>query len=164
MKVPAALLSIVVIVSISQSSSESILAQERQVGGHWTDPSTGLMWAGKDNGRDVSWKGAVKYCRHLRLGAYSDWRLATLAELETIFDRNANAPGLAGPSGKGTPLTWHVKGSLFLTGNQWSSSQLEDDRGHPSGYAWRFDFNEGRSFDGDELSFYTNKRALCVRR
>jgi hypothetical protein len=32
-----------------------------------------------------------------------------------------------------------------------------------SGYAWRFDFNEGRPFDGDELSFYTFKRALCVR-
>jgi hypothetical protein len=37
------------------------------------------------------------------------------------------------------------------------------DRGHPSGYASRFDFNEGRVFNGDELSFYTNKRALCVR-
>jgi hypothetical protein len=39
-----------------------------------------------------------------------------------------------------------------------------DDRGHPSGYAWRFDFNEGRSFGGDEISFRSNKRALCVRR
>jgi hypothetical protein len=50
-----------------------------------------------------------------------------------------------------------------LTGNQWSSSLINDDRGHPSGYAWRFDFNEGRAFSGDELWFYTNKRALCVR-
>jgi hypothetical protein len=58
---------------------------------------------------------------------------------------------------------WQVKGNLFLTGNQWSSTRLADDRGYPSGYAWRFDFNEGRPFDGDELSFYTFKRALCVR-
>ena len=56
-----------------------------------------------------------------------------------------------------------AKGNLFLTGNQWSSSRLVDDRGHPSGYASRFDFNEGRVFNGDELSFYANKRALCVR-
>ena len=120
------------------------------------------MWAGKDNGRDVNWHKATKYCRDLRLAGYSDWRLAKLAELEGIYDSNAKAPGLAGPA-KGRANTWHVKGNLFLTGNQWSSSQLSDDRGHPSGYAWRFDFNEGRPFGGDELWFYTNKRALCVR-
>jgi hypothetical protein len=137
--------------------------QETQVRGFWTDPSTNLMWAGKDNGRDVSWKNAVKYCRDLRLAGYSDWRLATLGELEGIYDKNANAPGLMGPSGKGTASTWHVKGNLFLTGDDWSSTQRMDDRGHPSGYAWRFDFNEGRPFGGDELWFHTNKRALCVR-
>jgi hypothetical protein len=35
--------------------------------------------------------------------------------------------------------------------------------GHPPGYASRFDFNDGRSFNGDELSFSTFKRALSVR-
>jgi hypothetical protein len=82
--------------------------------------------------------------------------------LEAIYDKNANAPGRAGP-GNGRPFTWHVKGNLFLTGNQWSSTQIIDDRGQPSGYASRFDFNEGRVFNGDEIRFYTNKRALCVR-
>jgi hypothetical protein len=105
---------------------------------------------------------AVKYCRDLRLAGYSDWKLATLGELEGIYDKNANAPGRAGP-GPGRPFAFHVKGNLFLTGNQWSSTRLEDDRGHPSGYAPRFDFNEGRVFNGDEVWFYTNKRALCVR-
>lgn len=117
------------------------------------------MWAGKDNGKDVSWHKAMKYCRDLRLAGYSDWRLATLGELKGIYDKNANAPGRDGQGAS----TWHVKGNLFLTGNQWSSSQRMDDRGKPSGYAWRFDFNEGRSFGGDELWFYTFKRALCVR-
>lgn len=141
----------------------SALPQQTQARGYWLDPATGLMWTGKDNGKDINWHKAVKYCRDLRLAGYSDWRLAELAELQGIFDSSANAPGLMGPSGKGSPATWHVKGNLFLTGNQWSSQRL-DDRGRPSGYAWRFDFNEGRSFDGDELSFSTNKRALCVRR
>jgi hypothetical protein len=146
------------------SSANRVLAQNTQSRGYWVDASTGLMWAGKDNGRDVMWKNAVKYCRDLRLAGYSDWRLATVEELKAIYDKNANAPGLMGPSGRGHPATWHVKGELFLTGNQWSSTQKTDDRGHPSGWAWRFDFNDGESFDGDEVTFQTNKRALCVRR
>jgi hypothetical protein len=133
--------------------------QETQVRGYWIDPSTRRMWAAKDNGKDVNWHKAIKYCRDLRLADYSDWRLATLGELEGIYDQNANAPGRDGQGAS----TWHVKGKLFLTGNQWSSTRLVDDRGHPSGYASRFDFNEGRVFNGDELSFSTFKRALCVR-
>jgi hypothetical protein len=137
-------------------------AQENQALGFWTDPSTGLMWTARDNGKDVSWNKAMKYCRDLRLAGYSDWMLANIGELEGIYDKDANAPGRAGP-GSGRPFTFHVKGNLFLTGNQWSSTQLGDDRGRPSGYAVRFDFNEGRPFNGDELWFHTNKRALCVR-
>lgn len=163
-KVVPILLSIVAMIAGAQSTTgDRGLAQGTQTRGYWVDPSTGLMWAGKDNGIDVSWKNAVKYCRGLRLAGYTDWRLASLGELEGIYDKNANAPGLMGPSGKGTASTWHIKGNLFLTGDQWSSSQLADDRGKPSGYASRFDFNEGRVFNGDEISFYTNKRALCVR-
>jgi len=161
--IAALLISVARIQGSAQSAPEDqSRAQETQARGFWADPSTGLMWAGKDNGKDVSWKNAMKYCGDLRLAGYSDWRLAALGELEGIYDKNANAPGRAGP-GTGRPFTFHVKGNLFLTGNQWSSSRLTDDRGKPSGYASRFDFNEGRVFNGDELSFYTNKRALCVR-
>ena len=42
-------------------------AQDTQVRGFWVDPSTGLMWAKKDNGKDVNWKNAVKYCRDLQV-------------------------------------------------------------------------------------------------
>jgi hypothetical protein len=150
----------------AQSSTEGRgLAKETQVRGYWIDPSTGLMWAGKDNGKDVKWGKAMTYCRDLRLAGYSDWRLATIDELQGIY-RSANARGEnpRSRSHEAEAMTFHVKGNLFLTGNQWSSSRRYDDRGKPSGYAWRFDFNEGRSFGGDELWFYTNKRALCVRR
>jgi hypothetical protein len=160
-KFAALLLSVAAIQASAQSAPEGKGgAQETQMQSYWIDPSTGLMWAGRDNGNDVSWHKAIKYCRDLRLSGYSDWTLATLGELEGIYDKNANAPGRDGQGAS----TWHVKGNLFLTGNQWSSTRLVDDRGHPSGYAWRFDFNEGRAFGGDELWFYTNKRALCVRR
>jgi hypothetical protein len=70
------------------------LALETQVRGYWTDPSTGLIWTAKDNGKDVSWNSATKYCRNLRIAGYSDWRLPNLTELQGIYDENAFAPGL----------------------------------------------------------------------
>ena len=101
----------------AQSSTENRRsAQETQGRGYWVDPSTGLMWTGRDTGKDVSWNKAMKYCRDLRLAGYSDWRMANMAELQGIYDKTANAPGLAGP-GNGRSVTWHVKGNLFLTGN-----------------------------------------------
>jgi hypothetical protein len=139
--------------------------QETQASEYWVDPATKLMWAARDNLEDVSWHKATKYCRDLRLAGYTDWRLATIDELQGIYDQSAESPGVNPRSHwhAAEPTNWHVKGNLLVTGNHWSSTQRLDDRGHPSGYAWRFDFNEGRSFDGDELSFEDNKRALCVR-
>jgi hypothetical protein len=164
-KVAVLLLSVAAIQGSAQSARESQSHEpEAQARGVWTDPSTGLMWAGRDNGRDVSWKGAVKYCRDFRLAGYSNWRLATLAELGAIYDRNANAPGSAG-SGKDNLFTYHVKGNLFLTGDAWSSERRYDDRGHPSGYDWYYDFNEGRSDNEPSRWPYSSSfmRALCVR-
>jgi Protein of unknown function (DUF1566) len=104
-KVVLILLSIGAMISSAQSSAEERRsAQETQVRGYWVDPSTGLMWTGRDSGKDVSWNKAMKYCRNLRLAGYSDWRLASMAELQGIYDKTANAPGLAGP-GNGRSVT-----------------------------------------------------------
>ena len=162
-KIAVLLLCIAALKGSPQSALESqSRADETQARGFWVDSSTGLMWVARDNGKDLTWKQAMKYCHDLRVIGYSDWRLASVGELEGIYDKDANAPGRVG-QGTGSPHTFHVKGNLFLTGNQWSSTQKIDDRGHPSGWAWRFDFNAGESFDGDEVTFHTNKRALCVR-
>lgn len=139
-------------------------AQEAQALGYWADPSTGLMWTAKDNGKDVSWKTAMNYCRNLRLAGYSDWRLANLAELQGIYDKTADTPGLAGMHSD-EPTSWHVKGDMFLTAYEWSSNYRQDDRGHFSGYVYYFDFNEGKSND-DPTGWpygYEFRRALCVR-
>jgi len=138
-------------------------AADTQAHGFWVDPPTGLMWAGKDNGSNINWKNAVKYCRDLRLAGYSDWRLATLPELEGIYDEHAHSSGQDGHPGTYARSIYHVNGGLFLTGTQWSSTRRMDDRGKPSGFAWRFSFHDGQSFGGDEEWFTTNKRALCVR-
>lgn len=127
----------------------------------WTDPSTGLTWAARDNGKGISWKGAEKYCRNLRIGGHADWRLPAIDELKGIYDKNASSPGRVGKRAD----TWPVKGNLFLTGHPWSSEFRSDDRGRNSGYSWYFDFGNGRpNSDPSGFPYPSNiKRALCVR-
>src|SRR5262245_32363360 len=89
------------------------VASDTRVRGFWVDPSTGLMWAGRDNfGRDLNWRQAAKYCLDLRLGGYADWRLPTIDELEGIYDRGETAVGLGGKRNE-KRQTFHVKGDLF---------------------------------------------------
>jgi hypothetical protein len=153
------LLIVTMIVSAQSSTDARARVEQTQARGYWVDTS-GLMWAGKDSGKDLSWHKAMKYCRNLRLARYSDWRLPKIYELQDIYDAELETPGLAG-FGKGRPFTWHVEGGLFLSGDEWSSTSELDDRGHPSAYPWYFDFNAGQRFNVDDL--YAGHRALCVR-
>jgi len=52
------------------------------------DTKTGLMWAAKDNGRNINWLDAKKYCENYRGGGYSDWRMPTVDELASLFNEN----------------------------------------------------------------------------
>lgn len=107
------------------SSGDQGSAQETQQRGYWTDPLTGLMWAGRDNFHKlVIYSAATRYCQRLRLAHYSDWRLATIDELQGIYDQKAASPGANPRSGdhEPEPRFFHVKGNLFLTGLQWGST------------------------------------------
>jgi len=132
--------------------------QEAQV---WVDPSTGLMWAARDNGRDITWGKAMKYCRNLVLAGYSDWRMPSIDELQGIYDDS----GFTAPHPKNLipALAGKAKAGLLLTGNrEWSSSRVLDDRGHRTGYAWQFDFPHGGRWH-EPLGYNATLRALCVR-
>jgi hypothetical protein len=50
------------------------------------DTETGLMWASKDDGKGLNEKDAVDYCENYKAGGYTDWRMPSLEELETLFD------------------------------------------------------------------------------
>jgi hypothetical protein len=52
------------------------------------DTKTGLMWASKDNGEGINWKGAKRYCEHYRGGGYTDWRMPTIDELAGLYDKS----------------------------------------------------------------------------
>ncbi|MGA1981109.1 MAG: DUF1566 domain-containing protein [Acidobacteriaceae bacterium] len=162
------ILSTVGVVCGAQSTNDDdTLAKDTQARGYWADPSSGLMWAAKDNGKNVNWHQAVNYCHKLRVGGYADWRLATIDELEGLIDIKAFAPEHVGDSSiLHFNIDGKVHGALLVTGREWSSSQRLDDRGKPVGIAWYFDFVNVRPSDdnGDiGLADSYDLRALCVR-
>ncbi len=52
------------------------------------DTKTGLMWAAKDNGEDINWNDAKRYCENYRGGGYTNWRMPTYNELAGLYDKN----------------------------------------------------------------------------
>lgn len=50
------------------------------------DTKTNLIWAAKDNGRDINWYDAKRYCESYRGGGHTDWRMPTQDELAQLFD------------------------------------------------------------------------------
>jgi hypothetical protein len=51
-----------------------------------TDFATGLMWQKSDSGRGMSWEKALSYAETQGSGGYSDWRLPSAKELQSIVD------------------------------------------------------------------------------
>jgi hypothetical protein len=120
----------------------------------WKDPTTGLMWAKKDNGVDVTWQEATNYCQNLQTGGQSDWRLPTINEFQGIYDSSINAPDR---SSGGQAVPWQVKGKLALSAwGEWSSSQ-----GNAPDQAWVFGFGSGKPFSY-RFDGLKKPRALCV--
>jgi hypothetical protein len=52
----------------------------------WKDPKTGLEWQCQSPG-EMNWYQAQKYAASLSLARRHDWRLPTLAQLESLLDR-----------------------------------------------------------------------------
>jgi hypothetical protein len=64
-----------------------------------------LLWAGKDNGSQISWESAIKYCKMYNLAGYTDWRMPTLQELETLRTIKYQNPN---------PPTENCSGTFFI--------------------------------------------------
>jgi len=137
-KIALIVVSAVSVVRGAQATNEDdTRATETQLRGYWADPSSGLMWAAKDNGKDVNWHQATSYCQKLRVGGYSDWRLPTIDQLEELIDIKAYAPEHVGSSSiLHFNMDRKIHGGLLLTGDEWSGSQNVDDRGKLIGNAW----------------------------
>ncbi|MEN6508869.1 MAG: DUF1566 domain-containing protein [Smithella sp.] len=117
------------------------------------DTQTNLMWAAKDNGQDINWYDAQKYCENYRGGGYTDWRMPKKEELAELFD-------------KGNPKhqACFPKYEIYLTNLidlscccPWASEREDNDAAY-------FNFDHGRTH-WDERSEDVKKmyRVLPVR-
>lgn len=71
------------------SKGQTVSSQGRLVSypnGTVLDEKTKLMWAAKDADAGQYFSDAVSYCENYRAGGYTDWRMPTLDELETLYD------------------------------------------------------------------------------
>lgn len=110
-----------------------------------TDTQTGLMWAAQDNGSLVNWRAGRSYILEYKGGGHTDWRLPTLAELETLYD-----PEVKNKHG------YHLTNSINLTAASCWAAETEDYK------AARFNFTYGEVY-WLRKSFSGPSRVLPVR-
>lgn len=108
------------------------------------DEKTDLMWARRDGGLDVTWKAAAAFCEQSTLAGFEDWRLPTLAELETLH-------------AIWSQREFKILDPFVLTACcPWSTDLDGDER------VWNFNFRFRKPFSvNGHLSL--GLRALCVR-
>ncbi len=94
-----------------------------------SDTKTGLMWVAKDNGVPINWPDAFEYCKNLRVGGYTDWRMPTLAELASLYN----------PSEKNQNGYHTIKLITTTAQSCWSA----ETRGFKAG---RFNFEYGKEY------------------
>ena len=85
-----------------------------------TDNNTGLMWQKADGG-EMTFENANSYCKNLKLGGYSDWRLPTGIELFSINNYTNLNPAL--------DTVYFIK----TNAQYWWTSELRKD---DSSYTW----------------------------
>lgn len=92
-----------------------------------TDACTGLMWQQTSAANDMVWCDALAYCEALILSGYTDWRLPSVRELQSIVDYGTLLPAIDAVFG--------ATGILY-----WSSTSYQDD---PGGAAFFVGFDVG---------------------
>lgn len=114
------------------------------------------MWA-LETSAAVPWREAEEFCETLESGGFSDWRLPTLAQLESLYD--AATDSIRTPFDLEDCCAWSSLNLEDLEAE--AKGELPDPGGPPSGYYWGFLFSGG-------VSYYSNGRfadgfALCLR-
>ncbi|MEE8432186.1 MAG: DUF1566 domain-containing protein [Candidatus Desulfatibia sp.] len=115
------------------------------------DTKTGLMWAAKDNGSDINWRDAKRYCENYTGGGYTDWRMPTIDELAGLYGKSE--------SYQATQRNYNVYLTELIelsTCCPWVS----ETRGSFAAY---FSFDGGAGF-WDSRSYSDGARALPVRK
>jgi len=120
-------------------------------GGVIEQVSSGLLWTQRDNGADISWDGARRYCEKLPLSG-GGWRLPSSRDLENLFMDAVGTKAVAcGVGFCGVP-----SGFSFTSFQLWAAEADDSGKG-------RF-MNFEQGLPGSAPSGYAyHSRALCVR-
>lgn len=113
------------------------------------------QWALSTSGEDLPWAQANDYCRTLEMDGHRDWRLPTLAELETLHDPAVEG-GIAAPITLDTCCIWS---STTLA--EMASDEGGATAGDPEQYYWGFLFEAGTRYYSFQR--FADGRALCLR-
>ena len=95
------------------------------------DHVTGLTWQRADDGIKRTWREATDYCEDLTWAGYSDWRLPTKKELQSIVSYGASGPALD---------TTYFPRSHLAYDDYWTATTLAG----PGKRAWKVCFLNGQ--------------------
>ena len=115
------------------------------------DKDRKLMWQDDKAviNNKMTWQQARKYCKNLNLAGFSDWRLPTIQELNTIIDSDRYNPAIA-KEFKNVRSKWYEW--------YWTNTFCADN----SYRAWKLNF-----YDGYDFNLYNKNKngyVRCVRK
>jgi len=124
--------------------------------GTLTDHQLGVMWAKTDNQGDINWRQAdlwVKYTFPDTIEAkYGNWRLPTLAELQSLYVKDKKSKGYETDCGQRVKIVPEIKLSC---GWVWTSETSAIQ-------AYIFNFHRGYNYS-DRMVHKRDYRVLPVR-
>jgi len=138
----------------SEAASRRPVVKGKEIdrgGGVIEQVSSGLLWTQRDNGADISWESARRYCETLSLSG-GGWRLPSSRDLQNLFMDAVGTKAVAcGVGYCGVP-----------SGFSFTSFQLWAAEADGSGKGSFLNFEQG--LPGSAPAGYSyHSRALCVR-
>ncbi len=109
-----------------------------------TEGTTGLQWAQDAGGEAMVWDKANAYVRKLKIGGYSDWRLPTKEELESLLSY-CKSKGISPKDGGCADYYNKIGFKNVLSRDYWSSTTVTGDTGN----AWII-----RMWDGGMVGYF----------
>ena len=127
------------------------------VGDGVKDYDQNLLWAGSDNGGDINFADAQRYCA----GKGSGWTLPSVAALQSLYDASGAHRRDLNITYNGTTHNVAVKPATPLV--QVSSEGFWSNEADGTSGAWTVDLTDGTRVSS-AIDYASYKRALCVRR
>ena len=95
-----------------------------------TDTKTGLMWTKKDSyadlGKCLDWNKSRSYVSSLTTGGYNDWRMPTVEELKSIYEKSKNNKTYSGDTIHSDPIFASGGGHYYWSSETKGSSRTRE--------------------------------------